>query len=512
MSRPVAGIAVAGTAVPEHHGSMQTPPIVIALILAPAAFCSPQDAPASWPQFRGPGGRSVADDTPFPLDIGPEKHVLWKAQVPAGHSSPCVQGNRIFLTGYEGERCFVLAIERSSGVELWRRSFVGEPHPQYNHVDSVPALPTACTDGERVIVYHGAYGLLAFDLDGDVLWERRLPHPGYGFGVGTSPILAGGNVILSRDGAPEAAILAIKAADGNDAWKIDRFGFIESHGTPVLWRNTGREELILGGTGQVCSYSAETGEPLWNVSGVTLFSCTTPVGDAETLYFAGWSTPNSSGRSFWEAGLGRSLELSDAEIEDPNLLFDRLDTNGNEVIAIDEIPESRLKDTFTFLDRNSNGTIERSELVSDRDASSAPGANVMLAIRRGGAGDVTKTHVRWSWKRGLPYVASPLLYRGRIWLFKSGGMVTCLDAETGDRILDRERLPDRSEYYMSPVGAAGHVLAGTAEGNLYLLNADGDELDVVHTVDFGEGLFATPAVVEGKVYLRSKTTLWALGG
>ena len=58
-----------------------------------------------------------------------------------------------------------------------------------------------------VFAYFGSYGVVALDLEGQLLWERRLPHPGYGFGVGSSPILAGDNLILARDGAPEQAIL-----------------------------------------------------------------------------------------------------------------------------------------------------------------------------------------------------------------------------------------------------------------------------------------------------------------
>ena len=318
-------------------------------------------------------------------------------------------------------------------------------------------------------------------------------------------------MILSRDGAAEAAILAFDIEDGSEAWKIDRFGFIESHGTPFLWRNAGREELVIAGTGQVCSYDPENGAALWNVTGVTLFSCTTPTMDAETLYFSGWSTPNSSGRSFWEAGVGRSIEVSDEEIADPNLLFDRLDTNGDDSLSPAEIPESRLKDAFAFLDRNENGVVDRPELVESGGPNETPGANVMVAIQSGGKGDITDSHVSWRHKRGLPYVSSPLLYRGRIWLVKSGGLVSSLDAKTGKAIFGRERLPDRSEFYMSPVGAAGHVIIGSAEGGLFVLNADSDELEVVHSADFGTGLFATPAVVDGKIYLRGEKTLWALG-
>ena len=133
----------------------------------------------------------------------------------------------------------------------------------------------------------------------------------------------------------------------------------------------------------------------------------------------------------------------------------------------------------------------------------------MVAVARGATGDASKEHVRWSWKRGLPYVSSPLLHRGRIWLFAAGGLATVLDAKTGNPIVDRERLSDRAEYYLSPVGAGPHVLAGSAEGTLYLFAADAPELVVEHTVAFDEGLFATPAVMGGVVYLRTTTTMWA---
>lgn len=472
---------------------------------------TPQLASTPWSQFRGTAGLAVADDTPFPVDFGPDNHLLWSAALPPGHSSPCIVGDRIVVTGFEHERNVVVCVDLANGAEIWRRSFVGETHPHYEHVHAVPALPTPCSDGARVIAHLGNYGLVALDLDGDVLWERRLPHPGYGFGVGTSPILAAGRVILMRDGAPEAAVVAFNAQDGSDAWRIDRFGFIEGHGTPFLWRNSAREELVIGGTGRVCSFDPKTGAPLWQVGGVTLFNCTTPTADAETLYFAGWSTPNATGRTFLEEGFGRSLELTDAEVADPCLLFERLDANKDGRVVFDEVPACRAKDAYGFVDADSSGAWERSEFESMGAPSSAPGENVLVAIARGGEGDITETHVRWRWKRGLPYVASPLLYNGRLWLAKSGGVLTCLTAKDGAPVFDRERVGDNSEYYMSPVGAAGHVLVGSADGTLYILDAQADGLTVRHEVSFGDELFATPAVIGGRVYVRTKSRLWAFG-
>jgi outer membrane protein assembly factor BamB len=319
-------------------------------------------------------------------------------------------------------------------------------------------------------------------------------------------------VILSRDGAPEGAILVLDATDGSELTSINRFGFGESHGTPFLWRNAGRDELVVGGNGTLSSYDLASGELLWNYKGTTAFPCTTPTADAETLYFAAWSTPNATGRSFWEAAFDRSLDLTDAETDDPALLFARLDTNGDGKILREELPECRAKDAFGVLDENENGSWEKEEFVSMAPPDAA-GKNLLVAVARGGQGELGASHVRWTWERGLPYVSSPLLYRERLWLFQSGGLVSVLDAKTGEALIDRERLPDRAEYYLSPVGAAGHVLVGSAEGTLYLLSAavSGTEpaLTIEHTTTFDEGLFATPAVLDGVVYLRTATTQWA---
>lgn len=478
-------------------------------LLAIVLFASTASA-QEWPQFRGPDGLGVADSTPIPASFGPEENVLWSTKIPAGHSSPCIVGNRIYLTGF-GDGNVVFAVDRTSGEMLWQKEFTGAGHPNYFHPDAGPALPTPVADEERVIAYLGDYGLVAFDHEGEQLWEKRMPHPGYTFGTGNSPLLYDGILVVPRDGAPEAALLVLDASDGSELWKINRFEYNESHGTPFLWRNADRDELVVAGTNKLCSYDLGSGELLWYVDGLTGFPCTTPTADEDTLYFAAWSTPNATGRSFWEAGLGRSLELTDAEVANPALLFKRLDANADGKIEDSEVPESRMKDAFPFLDRNQSGTWELEEMTGAGTTNSAPGENLMIAVARGAEGDASESHVRWSWKRGLPYVSSPLLYGDRIWLFKAGGIASAIEAKTGKPIFERERLPDRSEYYMSPVGAAGHVIVGSAEGTLYLIDAKADGLKIEHTAEFGEGLFATPAVLDGTIYLRSESTLWAFG-
>jgi outer membrane protein assembly factor BamB len=486
---------------------------MLATLVLALPICPPVSsvAQADWPQFRGPGGLCVASDVALPAELSLEGGVLWKAAVPGGHSSPCIVGGRIFLTGFEDGRDVVVAVERASGKELWRKAFEGPAHPQYEHPDGGPALPTAVSDGERVIAYFGNYGLVALGLDGTVQWELRLPHPGYGFGVGTSPVLFDGLLFLSRDGAPEDAILVIDPSDGSELFRISRLGFGESHGTPFVWRNADRTELVAVGNGRLTAYDPGTGERLWTMDGMTAFPCTTPTADADTLYFAGWSTPNASGASFWEESLGGALELSDAELADSAVVFARLDANKDGKIERDEVPESRAKGGFHLLDADGSGAWELAEVVAVQESSGRAGENVMVAVARGAEGTLTKKDARWSWNKGLPYVSSPLLHRGRVWLVKAGGLVTALDAATGAPVFERERLSDRSEYYMSPVGVGAHVLLGSSEGTLYVVDADAKELAVQRELELGDELFATPAVLDGTLYVRTKATLWAFG-
>jgi len=244
------------------------------------------------------------------------------------------------------------------------------------------------------------------------------------------------------------------------------------------------------------------------VQNVTIFSCTTPTADEAHLYYAGWSSPNATPQGLLASAFPPPFELEESDFTDMRPLFDRVDTNDNGTIEIGELPPGRGKDAFRSLDADGSGewTFEEFNIFDGKGG--APGKNVALSVRAGGSGDITGSHVEWRWTRGLPYVASPLLHKDRLWLIKAGGIVTTLEAATGKRQIDRERLPVAGEYYMSPVGIGDHVLVGAASGELFVLDAK-DELSIASTIDFGEPLFATPAALDGRLYVRTERTVWA---
>jgi outer membrane protein assembly factor BamB len=131
-------------------------------------------ATASWPQFRGPNSSGVAGKDKPPIRFSAETNLLWKVEVPPGLSSPCLAGDRIFLTAFENEKLFALCSHRRDGKELWRRE-APPGEPQEVHKVSSPAVATPVTDGQRVYVYFAPFGLVAYDLSGIEQWRKAVP-------------------------------------------------------------------------------------------------------------------------------------------------------------------------------------------------------------------------------------------------------------------------------------------------------------------------------------------------
>jgi outer membrane protein assembly factor BamB len=290
---------------------------------------------------------------------------------------------------------------------------------------------------------------------------------------------------------------------------VPRIGYTYSFGTPYIWENKGRTELVVAGTQRMQGLDPATGEELWHVGGLTSFVCTTPTSDADTLYFAAWSTSDAAPDERGEATWG-DTDFSTEEKADAKKILARLDKNGDGAISYEEMPVSRAKDAFRFLDRNGDGLASVSELAPLVEQPKGSGNNLMIAVTAGGKGDASKSHLKWKHRRGLPYVASPLLYDGRVYLAKAGGLVSCLDAQTGKTLFGPKRLDDHSEYYATPVGVDGHIVFTSAKGTLTVLRG-GDEFEVVRTVRLEEEIHATPAIVDGTIYLRSNRALWAFG-
>jgi outer membrane protein assembly factor BamB len=448
-------------------------------------------AAENWPQFRGPNCSGVSLQAKPPVKIGPTNGVLWKINVPWSPSSPCVWGDRIFLTTFADGELQIDCYKAENGAPVWSRGLKPEKLETYHHSEGSPAASTAATDGERVVSYFGSFGLICHDFAGKELWRHPLPlaMSGGGFGSGTSPIIAGDLVIVNRDQDQNSSLLAIDIRSGKTAWEAARPEASGSFGTPIIWNNGGRDEVVMPGAIRLKGYDLRTGAERWAFEGVTTFPCTTPVTAEGMLFFAAWA-PGKADAPFpsWEKFLERSDKNKDGEIT-----LDEFDPSDREFARA--------------MDMNHDGKVTKEDwdLLAARNAK---GENVAIAIKTGAKGEVTQNDLAWKFTRGLPYVPSPLYYDGRFYMVRDG-MLTSLDAKTGKPIYTQERLNANGNYYASPVGADGRIYFISDPGKLTVVKAGGETPEILHQADFGERTFATPALVGDKLYLRTASKLYA---
>ncbi|MEO7798506.1 MAG: PQQ-binding-like beta-propeller repeat protein [Opitutaceae bacterium] len=448
-----------------------------------------------WPQFRGVNGSGVgAPDAHPPISFGPTEAVLWKSEVPWSPSSPSVWGERIFLTTFHDGQLETRCLDRADGRLRWARAIKPASLEEFHRTDGSPAASTPVTDGKFVVSYFGSFGLVCHDFDGNEVWRHPLSllvSAGL-YGTGTSPIIVGGRVLLSRDQHEFSSLLALDLATGKKLWETPRLDSSGSFGTPAHWNNAGVDEIVLAGPGRLKGYDLATGVERWVIEGITSYICTTPVVADGVLYFAAWSNG-----------------AMDSPVTRWEVFLKNYDKNADGVVAYDEIPAEK-RDYMRGLDVDRDGkyTKEDWEALTARAARTE---NLMLAVKPGGRGDISETHVTWKFRRGLPYVSSPLFYDGRIYLVKDGGLMTSVDAKTGEAFYAQQPIGTPGNYYASPVAADGRIYVASLLGKVTVVKAGGDNPEILHQVDFGARILATPVLVGDKLYLRTATHLWAFG-
>jgi outer membrane protein assembly factor BamB len=448
-----------------------------------------------WPQFRGVNGSCVAaGDQKLPAEIGPEQNVLWKTALPPGHSSPIVWGERIFLTAMRDQKLLTMGLDRASGKVLWEAVAPYQSLEKIHQIGS-HAQPTPATDGERLISFFGSSGLLCYDTAGKLLWRLPLGPFKNNLGAGSSPILAGDLVLLNQDHDIDSFLLAVDKRTGKVAWKVDRSEFPVSYATPLIWEVNGKKQVVISGSLRIAGYDLSSGKELWTVTGMARAVHMTPtVGPDNTLYAAGWT------------GGGDDSDRFDVPTFDEMLA--KYDANKNGTLEYDELPAGPLKERFSMLDRDKDGHVTRAEYDFLRRVFDKA-RNRIVAIKPGGQGDISDSHVLWEQRRYLPVVPSPLLYQGHLFLVKTGGILTTLDARTGKPVKE-ERLPGGGDYYSSPVGGDGKVYLVSQRGHLAVVSAAGD-WKLLHRARFEEDVYATPAIVDGRIYLRTAGHLYCFG-
>jgi outer membrane protein assembly factor BamB len=450
---------------------------------------------ADWPQFRGPNGSGLCPSCgPLPTEFGPHKNVLWKTDLPAGKSSPVLSGDRIFITASEGDDLITMSLSRITGQVQWRRTIRAAKREYQNGLNH-RAAPTAVTDGNSIFVFFADFGLVAYDFAGKQRWQLQLGPFNSQHGVAGSPIYAEGKVILVCDQDTDAYIIAVNADSGKIAWKTPR-EVINGYSSPVVYHPShGPVQVIAAGSYQLTSYSLVNGEPLWFVRGLTCQPKSAPIVAGDIVYFNGWTVGNDDGEQVELPPFAEAIAAADA--------------NHDGKLSQAELPQAwQPTGSWRAIDLDRDGLLNEREWEFFRARRASH--NGLFAVKLGGSGDVTATHVLWRFEKSLPDVPTPLIYNDVVFLVRSGGIATSLDARTG-KVLKQARLKGALEdYYSSPIGVDGKIYIASEHGKVVVLRATGD-WEILAINDFDSDIYATPAVSGGQMYIRTQNAMYAIG-
>jgi len=391
----------------------------------------------NWMRFRGPNGQGISSEVNLPITWSAEDKVAWKTAIPGeSWSSPIVYKQSVFLTTAteDGVSCRVICVNRDDGSIAWNtevhRQETGPKRRQNSY-----ASPTPVTDGEKVYAVFFDGTVVAVDFSGKRVWKNTEIRFFSLHGLGASPVLAHGQLIMPFDGSSReesrigfkvpwknAVVLSLDAASGDVRWKAKRGESRVGHVTPILV-DDGAQFISAGGD-RVQGFDARTGKRIWSI---------------------------------YSQGEGVT-------------------------------PSPVVADGLVF-------------------TSSGFEAPTIRAIRLGGKGDITKTHIAWEQKKGVPALASPLHVQSRLYTITRDNILHCIEAATG-KIVWVHRL--EGVHWASPVLADGKIYILSEDGVTLVLRP-GPRYDEVARNSVGETCLASMAVSQGHFYIRSSKHLYCIG-
>jgi outer membrane protein assembly factor BamB len=443
--------------------------------------------------FRADLGLANNDARPLPEQLDSAAVVVWREPLAPGHSSPCVCGNRIFLTTFEDKKLATVALDRTTGKVLWQVPAPAERIEEFHPTGSAATSTPAC-DGERVYVFFGSYGLLCYDLEGKLLWSKPMGPFQDEFGSGSSPILVDGKLILNEDHDINSFLMAIDAKSGETVWKTPREGFTRSYSTPVVWTAGDKRQLVVAGALQLAGYDLQTGRQLWSQDGLARIVNTTPTQADGLLFVATWSPGGDSDSRLAMDPWPKAIS--------------QWDKNNDGKLSREEVNSPEVLDRFYRIDLNQDKGLDEAEWKKYARVFELA-QNSVMALKQGDKESDFKPTVVWEYRRGVPYVSSPLVYRGVVYMAKDGGIATSLDAHTG-KVLKQARLRGNDKYYASPVAGDGKVYLVSEAGVISVLKAQGN-WEILSSHDLAERTVATPILADGKIYLRTEKAMYCFG-
>jgi outer membrane protein assembly factor BamB len=438
-----------------------------------------------------------------------EKNVKWAAKLGDGIGSPVVAAGRVFINEMVDDKTIALvAFDAASGKQLWKRTWPTGPMPEIHRTNS-HAATTPAADAERVYFYFSPLGLVCLDAaSGEDRWKVELPVPYFVFkwGPGMSPVLHGDALVFCQDDDLSPALYVFDKRTGKLRWKDERNDQCVNYSHPVVYSSPDGDELIVAGTGMLLGYDLATGERKWSARVLLRNIKTTPVCVDGIVYVSlqsvGIAKQWINSIDQWATG-NRDGKVTKAELQ--------------AFVGAAPVPEAFYRKTFDRGDKNGDGALEGSEL----DAAFLPPGNeggakfnaenaadeFILAVKPGGKGDVTKTHLLWKHPtKHTDHIVSPLVVSGRMLLVKDGSIATCFETKSGEPLWGPKRIGKGSGYFASPVAGDGKIYIAGDDGKITVLK-DAPTLEILATNDLGAPILATPAIADGRIFVRTREAL-----
>lgn len=418
--------------------------------------------PANWPQWRGPDSQGVSTERGLPSDWNTSKNVKWKIPIAGrGHSSPIVWGKKIFLTtALDGE-----AIPgRTAGVTHRLLDGTDFVHPDAVGADLKHTFKVICLDRDT----------------GKILWER---------------VAYEGPVHDSRHKKASFAS-STPATDGKYVFAF--FGteglYAYDYNGKLLWKRD---------LGKLGTASVGYGVSPLLFGDLVIMQCDESGGQSFIAAF-----DKRTGKEAWRVARKVDVTWSSPVLVHTATRTELVTAAAEAIIAYDPATGKELW-RHKGLESNAVPTpvVSRDLVV----VTSGYPTKIALALRGGGSGDITGTsQLVWSYNKGTAYVPSPILYGDYVYLMTGNGSITCLDAKTGKVQYEGARVPKSITFMSSPVAFDGKILLTSEDGDTFLIKA-GPVHEVLGTNTIGEPVYASPAIADGKIFIRGERTLYAIG-
>jgi len=425
-------------------------------------FLTEKAAAGNWPQWRGPDGSGVSNEKNLPSEWTPTKNIKWKTAIEGrAHSSPIVWGNRVFVT---------TAVEGAVVPDAKAAKHVLEGDKEFVHPDSVGAdrkhtFKVICLDRET----------------GKTLWQST----------------AWEGTPYDNRHRKSSYAASTPATDGKFVYAF--FGAEGLYAYDFKGKLAWKAEL-----GKLATLGMGTGASPILFDNLVIVQCDEDNGEASFIV----AVDKKTGKEAWRTPRKVQVSWSTPLLARTSTRAELIASGTEAVIAYDPATGKELWRHKGVESNAIPSPVANNDLVFL--VAGFP-AKIAMAIRMGQSGDLTGTpNVPWKYEKGTAYVPSPILYGDYLYLTTDRGILTCLDAKTGEVKYEGGRIPIPATFTASPVAFEGKILMTSEDGDTFMIKA-GPKHEVISTNSVGEPVYASPAIADGRIFIRGEKNLYCIG-